>query len=519
MEKFEYLIVGAGPSGVQLALFFEQMNRNYLLLEAGEAAGNFYKSFPRHRKLISINKKYTGSDDPEYNRRMDWNSLLVDEPNLQFTKYSDAFFPSADRMVDYLGDIASHYNLNIQYNTKVQKISKEDDFILTTSEGKQYTCKYLIMATGVSKSYVPAIPGIEHAEDYSTVSVDPNDFKGQKVLIIGKGNSAFETADNLMETTSVIHVAGPKSVKLAWKTHFVGHLRAVNNNFLDTYQLKSQNAIIDAHIDQVSMKDGKYLVSFRFVRADEFKKDIVYDRVITATGFRFDASVFENDCSPNLTISDKYPLQTCEWESQNVPNMYFTGTITQSRDYKKSTSAFIHGFRYNAQALHRILEHKNHGIDWPSLALELRPDQIMEAIIKRVNRTSALWQQFGFLGDVIVIDREQGKAHYLEEMPVDYAHENDFAKEGNYFIITLEYGPDHDKVDPFEVEVERVNQTDENQMLDSQYLHPVVRYYHKTALFSEHNILENLDNEWCHAVHKEPLEAYLHHELSELAVS
>ena len=49
-----------------------------------------------------------------------------------------------------------------------------------------------------------------------------------------------------------MHVAGPSPLRLAWKTHYVGHLRAVNNNFLDTYQLKSQNAVLDG-----SMLPGK----------------------------------------------------------------------------------------------------------------------------------------------------------------------------------------------------------------------------------------------------------------------
>jgi cation diffusion facilitator CzcD-associated flavoprotein CzcO len=52
----------------------------------------------------------------------------------------------------------------------------------------------VIVATGVSKPYLPDIPGIELAERYDT-SVDPRDFVDQRVLIIGKGNSAFETAD------------------------------------------------------------------------------------------------------------------------------------------------------------------------------------------------------------------------------------------------------------------------------------------------------------------------------------
>ena len=41
------------------------------------------------------------------------------------------------------------------------------------------------------------------------MSVDPRGLLDQRVLIIGKGNSAFETADNLIETPTLIHVAGP----------------------------------------------------------------------------------------------------------------------------------------------------------------------------------------------------------------------------------------------------------------------------------------------------------------------
>ena len=64
------------------------------------------------------------------------------------------------------------------------------------------------MATGLSRPYLPPIPGIEYAEQYSTMPVDPEDYTDQRVLIIGKGYSAFETADNLLETAAVIHVAG-----------------------------------------------------------------------------------------------------------------------------------------------------------------------------------------------------------------------------------------------------------------------------------------------------------------------
>jgi len=95
---------------------------------------------------------------------------------------------------------------------------------------------------------------------YADVSVNPNNFINQKVLIIGKGNSGFETADNLIETAAVIHLLSPHPVSMAWKTHYVGNLRAVNNNFLDTYQLKSQNAVLDATIEKIDRQAGKFFV-------------------------------------------------------------------------------------------------------------------------------------------------------------------------------------------------------------------------------------------------------------------
>src|SRR5690606_20524337 len=142
-------------------------------------------------------------------------------------------------------DFAKTFALRIQYGTRVQRVTRDrDGFRVFDQNGSVYHARRLIVATGVSQAYVPDIPGIETAELYGDVSVDPKDFVNQRVLVIGKGNSAFETADNLIETAAVIHVAGPGPVHMAWRSHYVGHLRAVNNNLLDTYQLKSQNALL-----------------------------------------------------------------------------------------------------------------------------------------------------------------------------------------------------------------------------------------------------------------------------------
>src|SRR4029078_4464133 len=87
--SYEYLILGAGPAGLQMGHHLSRAGHSYLILEAGSSPGEFFKTFPRHRTLISSNKVFTGSDDPEVNLRFDWNSILSEDEDggLRFKEY------------------------------------------------------------------------------------------------------------------------------------------------------------------------------------------------------------------------------------------------------------------------------------------------------------------------------------------------------------------------------------------------------------------------------------------------
>ncbi|HZE37551.1 MAG TPA: NAD(P)-binding domain-containing protein [Stackebrandtia sp.] len=518
----DYLVVGAGPSGLQMGYLLEKAGRDYLMVEKGPGAGTFFTRFPRHRTLISNNKVHSGWSDPEMRLRVDWNSLLTDERAPLFTTYSPKYFPAADDYVRYLNDFATTHDLKIRYDTRISEISKADGFTARDQHGNTYRANKVIMSAGVTKPYIPDFDGAQLADAYPDVSVDPEGFTDQKVLIVGRGNSAFETADNLIEHAAVIHVAGPGSLKLAWQTHFVGHLRAVNNNFLDSYQLKSENALLDGYVKSIRRDDDGYWVKVAFQRVNEIVKEIRYDRVILATGFRFDPEIFEPGSRPQMTIKGRFPDQTDAWESVNIPGLYFTGTVTQMRDFKKSTSGFIHGFRYGAKALHRILEQRHHGVAWPSTTVEPSPEAVCDAIIARVNRTSALWQMFAFLADVVFVGRD-GAVRYAEEIPVDHLRAavpaGEFGDVDTYLQVTLEYGADHDKVNPFDISTQRPSQHNATG-LDGRYLHPVVRVYRDGQLSAEHHLTENLDNAWdSEDVHRAPLRTFLKGQLDAAAVA
>ncbi|MEX1366742.1 MAG: NAD(P)-binding domain-containing protein [Nannocystaceae bacterium] len=534
-NAYRYLVIGAGPGGLQLGHYLQEAGEDYLILEAGSRAGTFFEKHPRHRKLLSINKVYTGSDDFELNLRWDWNSLLSSDPALRFKEYSRRYFPHADDLVRYLQDFASRQRLAIAYDAAVEQIRRPGErFEVRLRDGRVLQAEQVIVATGLSVSYQPTIPGFEHVERYDDVSVDPDDFRDQRVLIIGKGNSAFEVADNLIETARTIHLCSPNPVKMAWQTHYVGHLRAVNNDFLDTYQLKSQNAVLNAIIDQIEVHDpgqapettatwdgAKYRVGMTYCRAAGERETLLYDRIIACTGWQFDRSIFASDCMPDATINrssvgwdeGKYPAMTEGYESVNVPGLFFAGTLTATRDFKRSSSAFIHGFRYNAKALFHMLRRRNDGETWPHHELQPQPDSVAEAVLGRINRSSAMWQQFGYLGDVVGRD-EQGRLRMFTDVPIDYAVAGGLGLQGSYYAVTLEYG-ESEKGDPFAAE--RVHRDDADQAHHSKFLHPIVRRLGPQGQpLAEHHVIEDLASEWREAVHIEPLRRFFRSDLGNL---
>ena len=60
------------------------------------------------------------------------------------------------------------------------------------------------------------------ADTYSKHSIDKNVYKNKMILIIGGGNSAFETADHLSSSAAIVHVVFNKRLQFAWDTHAVG---------------------------------------------------------------------------------------------------------------------------------------------------------------------------------------------------------------------------------------------------------------------------------------------------------
>jgi Pyridine nucleotide-disulphide oxidoreductase len=490
-EHHDCLIIGAGPAGLQLGYFLERAGCDYRILEAADQVAPFFVTYPRSRRLISFNKVNGLYDDPEIRLRWDWNSLLTDDYATPFSDFSTRLYPHADELCAYLAAFAKEYALRISPGSRVTRISRGFDgrgFEILLDGGQRLTARYVVVATGVSQPFVPAIPGIELAEGYESVPLAPDEFRGQRILILGKGNSAFEVADAAMATAALVHVASPTPLQLAWRSRHPGHVRADYLRLMDMYQLKLLNGALDCVVQDIRRVPRGLAVSIAYVHADDERETLCYDRVIRCTGFRFDASIFDPQIRPELVFDERLPAQTTMWESVTVPDLFFAGTLMQAIDFKSASSAFIDGFRYNIRTLAGHLLARYHGVQpsppvWPT-----RPDLLAERILERASRTSGLWTQFGFLCDSIVIHQCDGEpvAIVHHELPRDHVRDVLCASEPHHYTLTFEWGR-------WSGDVFAIDRHPRSAMAHTNvFLHPVLRRFRGRELLAVHHILEDL---------------------------
>ncbi len=499
-NRYDYLVIGAGPAGLQLAYFLERAGCNYVVLEAAQTAGSFFETQPRHRTLLSINKIHNRYPEADFNLRHDWNSLLSDDPNLLFKHYSETLFPHADDLVRYLRDFAEQTGVTIRYGTRVAEVRRDraDHFVVTTEAGEVMESRCVVVATGAVGEHLPTdIEGLEHATSYNSHPLDATHYTNQRVAIVGAGNSAFEVAEHLANSAAIIHLLTPRPVKHAWQSHFPGDLRAVNNNILDMHQLKSLHLTLGFRVRKLARKpDGSLRV---WVEAEcphwstpsTVRLELEYDAVIFCTGWSYVPNIFADDTTPERSPCGRYPVLSATWES-SVEGLYFIGTSMAARD-KKAASSFIHGFRYNVRTCFHLLENKYNAVPLGSGPTPLRsPEHLLSLaghLIDRVSTSSGLYQMNAVLADVVVV--KDGHYRFIEELPLAALPDrDDFRRADLVFATSLEYG--FHKYPSTTQSTDVIVPSDVSNTDCAAYLHPVLRVFENGEQVDEYHLGESL---------------------------
>ncbi len=198
MISTETLIVGASISGLACAAALQKQGIGYTIVEKqSQIAAPWRNHYDRLH--LHTNKRVS---------------------NLPFKKFSKIIprYPSRLQVIEYLEDYQKEFNINPVFNTEVKSIRREIDYWTTVTTNETYQSKYVIVATGpFAKPKLFNIQGMEsfagkmiHSCSYKT----GKDFKNQKVLVVGFGNSACEIAIDLYEQGAIpsISVRSPVNV-------------------------------------------------------------------------------------------------------------------------------------------------------------------------------------------------------------------------------------------------------------------------------------------------------------------
>ncbi|MFP5076655.1 flavin-containing monooxygenase [Rhizobium sp. YIM 134829] len=177
------LVIGAGLAGLTVAHHLLLKRVDCVVLEAAAAPGASWAA--RHPQLT-------------LNTHRDHSTL----PGLRYPKGTPAF-PSRDAVIDHLQAFAGRADFPIRYGAVVTQVVAQDDggFTVTLATGERLEGAHLVIATG--RDRLPLMPAIEGAEGFGGILRHASalgrakDYQGQRVLVIGGGNSGFDVVNHL----------------------------------------------------------------------------------------------------------------------------------------------------------------------------------------------------------------------------------------------------------------------------------------------------------------------------------
>ena len=179
----DILVIGAGPAGLAVAATLRQRDLRCAVLERAATIGS---SWQQRYDLLHLHT-------------VRWLSGL---PGGRIPRRFGRWV-SRDDFVRYLNGYAQKFAVQPEFGVDVQRIDRtENGWRLTTSTG-QRDAWAVVVATGYSLvPQLPAWPGratfggvLLHSADYR----EPTAYRGQRVLVVGAGNSAAEIAVQLAD--------------------------------------------------------------------------------------------------------------------------------------------------------------------------------------------------------------------------------------------------------------------------------------------------------------------------------
>ncbi|TKY74690.1 indole-3-pyruvate monooxygenase YUCCA4 [Spatholobus suberectus] len=193
------IIVGAGPSGLAVAACLSQHGVPYVILERSDCITSLWQHRTYDRLKLHLPKHFC-------------ELPLMPFPD-DFPKY-----PSKNQFISYVDSYASRFSIRPRFNQSVQsaEFDPTSEFWVVRTRDFQYISPWLVVATGENaEPVIPSIAGMDKFHGpilHTSVYKSGSQYKNQRVLVIGCGNSGMEVSLDLCRHNAFPHMVARNTV-------------------------------------------------------------------------------------------------------------------------------------------------------------------------------------------------------------------------------------------------------------------------------------------------------------------
>ena len=299
----EVAIVGAGPIGLELAAALQEADVDYVLFEA-QQIGHTISTWPRHTHFYSTAERIAIAGVP--------------------IPFADHAHITGEQYLAYLRTVVQQFDLQVNAYERVTTLKRSGDAFELGSKTRTgehtYQAERVVLATGdmgsVNKLHIPGenLPHVTHQLD------DPHRYFGQRLLVVGGGNSALEFAARCWRAGAEVTLSyrrvkfNPVFVKTALMEDFRTLTREEKITFLPR---TAPTEIGPRYVTLAPTRDGEPTQGERTQHRADF--------VLLCTGYRADLSLFEQ-AGVTLEQLGRIPRFDPDTMKTDVPGLYVAGT-------------------------------------------------------------------------------------------------------------------------------------------------------------------------------------------------